>query len=97
VNDGSDMPDDLSASLIRMDAEVSAFNLAASIGSDGRPTPSTLALVQEAFLRFADDGERRQAEASRFLPALIGCLAQIAAQATRELEKRGIEIDWHSN
>ena len=44
-------------------------------------------------LRFADDDKRRQVEATRFLPALIGCLAQMAAQAMRELEKRNIEID----
>ena len=94
MNDDSDIPYDLRASLIGMDAEASAFNLVASIGADGRTTPSTIVLVQEVILRFADDDERRQVEASRFLPALIGVLAQLAAQAMRELEKRGIEIDW---
>lgn len=64
---------------------------------DGHPTPSTIALIQEVFLRFADDDERRQVEVSRFLPALIGCVAQIAAQAMRELETRGIEMDWRSD
>lgn len=97
MNDESDMPYDLRASLTGMDAEASAFNLVASIGADGHPTSSTIALVQEAFLRFADDDERRQVEASVFFPALIGCLVQMAAQAMRELEQRGIEIDWHSN
>ena len=70
MNDESDMPYDLRASLTGMDAEASAFNLVASIGADGHPTPSTIALVQEAFLRFADDDERRQVEASRFLPSV---------------------------
>ena len=77
--------------------ETAAFALMASIGADGHPTPETVELLLDATMRLADDDAHRQAEAASFLATLTGCLAQVAAQCSRELQNRGIELDWRSN
>jgi hypothetical protein len=93
----SEMPQELISALIGMDAEAAAFALMASIGADGHPTPETVELLLDATMRLADDDTHRQAEAASFLATLTGCLAQVAAQCSRELQNRGIELDWRSN
>lgn len=92
-----DMPLDLTAKLIGMEAEEAAKALVGSIGDDGKPTAETVEMAENAVLLFASaphDDVSREVEAATYVATLIGCLAEMAAQCQRELTKRGITVNW---
>jgi hypothetical protein len=92
--DPDDVPDNLMAELVGMDAGVAAKALVDSIGEDGHPSAKTIELLKAIGHRLAEAPDERKLEAYAYASTLIGCLAQVAAQAKRELEKRGVTLTW---